>query len=97
MRPMLEDVPDEVLWSRTGRAQAVTTEWHSLLLRGLVSIPRVEPGDTVWWHSDVVHGVEDIHQGNQMSSVIYIGAALYVKETKHSLKDKSTFLEEKFS
>ena len=37
MRPMLEDVPDEVLCgAEPGRAQAVTAEWHSLLLRGLV-------------------------------------------------------------
>ena len=95
LRPMLEDVPDEVLCgAEPGRAQAVTAEWHSLLLRGLVSIPRVEPGDTVWWHSDVVHGVEDIHQGNQMSSVIYIGAAPLCERNQTFLeRQKPCFLE----
>ena len=95
MRPMLEDVPEEVLCgAEPGRAQAVTAEWHSLLLRGLVSIPRVEPGDTVWWHSDVVHGVEDIHQGNQMSSVIYIGAAPLCERNQTFLeRQKPCFLE----
>ena len=35
----------------------------------------VQPGDTVWWHPDVVHAVEDQHQGEGYSNVIYIGAA----------------------
>ena len=38
-------------------------------------IPTVEPGDTVWWHADMIHGVEDAHQGKGYSNVIYIGAA----------------------
>ena len=45
------------------------------LLAGLVPIPLVEPGDTVWWHSDVIHAVEDRHTGSGYSNVIYIGSA----------------------
>ena len=39
------------------------------------AIPRVEPGDTVWWHPDVIHSVEDKHNGTGYSNVMYIGAA----------------------
>jgi hypothetical protein len=39
------------------------------------SIPLVEPGDAVFWHPDLVHGVEETHRGRGMSNVIYIGAA----------------------
>jgi Protein of unknown function (DUF1479) len=35
----------------------------------------VLPGDTVWWHQDVIHAVEDHHKGRGYSNVIYIGAA----------------------
>ena len=31
--------------------------------------------DTVWWHPDVIHGVEDEHTGSGYSNVMYIGAA----------------------
>jgi len=35
----------------------------------------VQPGDTVWWHPDIVHAVEDRHGGQGYSNVIYIGGA----------------------
>ena len=50
-------------------------DWHAELLQGLVSIPLVEPGDTVWWHPDLIHAVEDLHSGDHESNVIYIGAS----------------------
>ena len=45
--------------SLPARALSVNSEFHSLITRALVSIPKVFPGDTVWWHPDVVHAVED--------------------------------------
>jgi quercetin dioxygenase-like cupin family protein len=30
------------------------------MLNGRVSIPLVEPGDTVWWHPGVVHAMDDL-------------------------------------
>ena len=30
----------------------------------MVSIPKVNPGDAVFWHSDVVHSVEQEHTGS---------------------------------
>ena len=44
-------------------------------LEGLVSIPEVQPGDTVWWHPDVLHAVEDADNGRGYSNVLYIAAA----------------------
>jgi hypothetical protein len=35
----------------------------------------MQPGDTVFWHSDVVHGVENEHRGSGYSNVMYIGSA----------------------
>lgn len=43
-------------------------------MAGMVSIPEVEPGDTVWWHPDVIHGVENEHVGTEQANVIYIAA-----------------------
>ena len=95
IRPFMPDVPEEILCgAEEGRAQAITEEWHPLLLRGLVSIPKVEPGDTVWWHSDVVHAVEHEHKGKDVSSVMYIGCAPLCERNMHYLeRQKQTFLE----
>ena len=35
----------------------------------------MEAGDTVFWHSDVVHAVENEHRGTGYSNVMYIASA----------------------
>jgi hypothetical protein len=76
LRALQSDVPDgDLCGARPGRALGAVPEWHAPLLDALVSIPTVERGDTVWWHSDVIHAVEDRHNGTGYSNVIYIGAA----------------------
>jgi hypothetical protein len=78
LRALLDDVPaDDLCGAQPGRALSASAQWHALLLEAEVSIPVVEPGDTVWWHSDTIHSVEDQHRGNGYSNVIYIGAAPY--------------------
>ena len=72
-RPLLEDVSiNSLCGSMPARALSVNAQYHSLLLRALVSIPKVYPGDTVWWHPDVVHAVENQHKGKNYSNVIYV-------------------------
>ena len=67
----------------------VSPEWHGDLVAGLISIPEVMPGDTVFWHTDICHAVGDEHAGREYASVIYIGSApdcaknrAYLPETK---------------
>jgi len=68
------------------------THPHLALDRTLLSIPRVEPGDQVYWHCDVVHAVESEHNGQGDSSVLYIPAVpltyrnvLYLREQRAAL------------
>ena len=76
LRPLLSDVADDSLCgAAAGRALALVEQWHAPLAAGIVSIPKVYPGDTVWWHPDVVHAVEDENAGNGSSNVMYISAA----------------------
>jgi hypothetical protein len=76
LRGLQDDVPDDDLCGATpGRALSVSEQWHSELLAGKISIPTVEPGDTVWWHPDVVHAVGDEHHGKDYANVIYIAAS----------------------
>ena len=96
-RALQDDVPvDELCGSKIGRALSVNNDYHSLLLKGLVSIPKMKPGDTVWWHPDVIHAVEDKHSGKNYSNVIYVGATPYCKKNlDYTIKQSKKFLEGK--
>ena len=96
-RPLLEDVEASSLCgSLPARALSVNNEYHSLLLKALITIPKVYPGDTVWWHPDVVHGVETKHSGNHYSNVIYVGSTPYCrKNLNYAKKQSKKFLEGK--
>ena len=89
-RALLDDVPkDELCGSKLGKALSVNKEYHSLLLEGLISIPNMKPGDTVWWHPDVVHAVEDKHLGKNYSSVVYVGSTPYCKKNLHYVRKQA--------
>lgn len=76
LRALQDDVADDDLCgARAGRAMVVSQKHHALLLNAYGPIPKVQPGDTVWWHPDVIHGVEDRHAGTGYSNVMYIGSA----------------------
>ena len=96
-RALLDDIPEnELCGSKIGRALSVNKEYHSLLLKGLISIPKMKPGDTVWWHPDVIHAVEDKHSGKNYSNVVYVGATPYCKKNlDYIIKQSKKFLEGK--
>ena len=94
LRALQDDVPDNILaGAEPCRALSITEQWHAPLLAGLCPIPTVMPGDTVWWHPDIVHAVEAKHQGTGYSNVIYIGAAPYcAKNARYLSLQKQAFL-----
>jgi len=96
-RALMDDVDDnDLCGSKPARALSVNSTYHSLLLRGLVSIPKMNPGDTVWWHPDVVHAVEDRHLGKGYSNVVYVGSTPYCdKNLAYAKKQSIKFLEGK--
>ena len=76
LRAIQDDVPeDDLCGAMPGRALSINDQYHSLLIKALSSIPLMEPGDTVFWHTDVVHAVENEHRGAGYSNVMYIASA----------------------
>lgn len=60
--------------STPGRTQFFPTPEHHPHLeieKAIVGIPPVRPGDYVFWHCDLVHGVDQLNQGKNDSSVSY--------------------------
>ena len=76
LRSLQDDVPnDELLLADPGRVLGLDERSHPEIVAGMISIPEVEPGDTVWWHPDITHAVEDVHEGSGYSNVIYVAAS----------------------
>src|SRR6202451_1488808 len=94
LRALQDDVPeDELCGAAPGRALSVNPQYHSLLIEALSSIPLMEPGDTVFWHSDVVHAVENEHRGSGYSNVMYIASAPgCAKNSAYLARQAPTFL-----
>ncbi len=94
LRALQVDVPEEDLCgAKPGRALSVNPEFHALLLEALTSIPLMQPGDTVFWHSDVIHAVENEHKGSGYSNVMYIAATVGCeKNSSYLAKQLPAFL-----
>jgi len=94
LRALQDDVPEDALCgAKPGRALGISPDWHQEMMAGMVSIPEVQPGDTVWWHTDICHSVADEHAGKEYASVIYIGSAPDCPKNRAYLpKQKEAFL-----
>ncbi|KAL0488897.1 hypothetical protein AKO1_013529 [Acrasis kona] len=87
------DSDDPFCGAFEGRQFKILEKYHAELLKGLISIPEVQPGDMVFWHPDLIHAVEREHKGNGKSSVLYIGGApLCKKNALYVKKQKKDFL-----
>jgi hypothetical protein len=95
LRALQDDVDEaDLCGAAPGRALGVSPEWHSDLIAGLVSIPEVMPGDTVFWHTDICHAVGDEHGGSEYASVIYVGSAPDCAKNRAYLpKQREAFLQ----
>ncbi len=76
LRTLLDDVADDDLCGATPRhVLPVNEKWHPLLMQGRTNIPDLRPGDSVWWHCDLIHGVSPVENQRGWGNVMYIPAA----------------------
>ncbi len=95
LRALQDDVPEtELCGAKPGRALSVEKPWHDVLFDALTSIPLMQPGDSVFWHSDVIHAVENEHRGDVYSNVMYIGSTVgCAKNSAYLAREAPAFLE----
>ncbi|KAF9019190.1 DUF1479-domain-containing protein [Hymenopellis radicata] len=81
--------------ARIGTTQELNpkTHPHLRLDETMVAVPKVQPGDQVYWHCDVVHAVEAAHRGKTDSSVMYIPAVPLTVENADYLRDQRVCFE----
>jgi hypothetical protein len=81
LRALADDIADDDLCGATnGQALAIVERYHSVLLPALTAIPAVEPGDTVWWHGDMIHSVGPVTGQQGWGNVMYIPAAPHCRK-----------------
>lgn len=87
LRPLLGDVLDEDMCGVSiNRAFPVSAHWHEFLLEAQSAIPSVAPGDSVWWHCDMVHSVAPVQNQQGWGNVMYIPAAPWCKKNEEYAK-----------
>ena len=76
LRPLLDDVEaDSMCGVKPNRTFPMTKKWHSILTDAVSPIPSVQPGDSVWWHCDLIHSVAPVKDQQGWGNVMYIPAA----------------------
>jgi hypothetical protein len=94
LRPLLDDVePDSMCGVKPNRTFPATRKWHSVLLDAVSPIPSVQPGDSVWWHCDLVHSVAPVKNQQGWGNVMYIPAAPWcAKNETYAASVREAFL-----
>jgi Protein of unknown function (DUF1479) len=81
LRALQDDVADDDLCgAANGQALPISERWHPVLMPALTPIPAVEPGDTVWWHGDMIHSVGAVEDQQGWGNVMYIPASPYCEK-----------------
>jgi hypothetical protein len=81
LRALQDDVGDsDLCGAANGRSIAADARYHVVLLPALTPIPAVAPGDTVWWHGDVIHSVGEVTDQKGWGNVMYIPASPYCEK-----------------
>ena len=76
LRPLLSDVPEDDMCGVTiNQVFPASQKWHPLLMEAVTGIPDVAPGDSVWWHCDMIHSVAPVTGQKGWGNVMYIPAA----------------------
>ncbi len=67
----------------------------------MVNIPRMEPGDKIWWHCDMLHAVEVDRFGDNDASVVYVAATptteinrAYIRRQAEAFMDSGELMED---
>jgi uncharacterized protein DUF1479 len=81
LRALQDDVADDDLCgAANGQALPISEKWHPVLMPALTPIPAVAPGDTVWWHGDMIHSVGSVTDQQGWGNVMYIPASPYCEK-----------------
>jgi hypothetical protein len=94
LRPLLDDVAeDDLCGVRLSRSFPINDRFHPILAPASSPIPDVHPGDTVWWHCDLVHSVAPVADQQGWGNVMYIPSAPWCeRNARYAARVRAAFL-----
>ena len=95
LRPFMDDLEAwnfGEIWG--GYGLKLKDKYHKLLIDCMVSIPKVNPGDMVFWHCDTIHAVEPKNNSPTKDSSVFYIPSCFDCELNHNFMElqKDTFL-----
>jgi hypothetical protein len=76
-------------WKEDSQNASPSSHPHLRLRECMVNIPKMNPGDTIWWHCDMLHAVEVDHLGDHDASVAYVAATPTTETNKTYMKKQA--------
>jgi hypothetical protein len=76
-------------WKEDSQNASPSSHPHLRLRECMVNIPAMKPGDTIWWHCDMLHAVEVDHFGDHDASVAYVAATPTTELNKIYMKKQA--------
>jgi hypothetical protein len=76
-------------WKEDSQNASPSSHPHLRLRECMVNIPAMKPGDTIWWHCDMLHAVEADHFGDHDASVAYVAATPTTEVNKIYMKKQA--------
>ena len=94
LRPLLADVPDDDMCGVAANQVLPITRTVALVAACRVERhPRCRAGDSVWWHSDMIHSVAAVADQRGWGNVMYIPAAPWcVRNDTYAASVRDAFL-----
>ncbi|KXS96604.1 hypothetical protein AC579_10574 [Pseudocercospora musae] len=75
-------------WKSDSQLLSPSSRPHLRLNDCMVSIPAMEPGDSIWWHADMCHAVEVEHNVEHEACVAHIAATPSTEQNKKYMKQQ---------
>lgn len=81
LRNLMSDLdPRYFVGANPGEPLSVISKLYNELYAAQTTIPDLAPGDTVWWHPDVIQGIESTKRANRLSQLHFLSATPICKK-----------------
>lgn len=93
LRSLQDDIPeDRFIGASTEKNLMVTSSYFKELTDATIPIPEIQPGDTIWWHPDLIWGTESLNRNQDAVITLPLSSApLCSKNNKYLSKQWEAF------
>ncbi|XP_040565653.1 uncharacterized protein YbiU [Lepeophtheirus salmonis] len=100
LRPFMKDIPNKLFpGCLPGKPLELSPLYHPLLYNNMIPIPALNPGDTVWWHEDLIYSESNDVETTESAIRLLTGPDCeinrhYLRKQRHSFTLKKKYFDE---